>query len=212
MTMTRAAALLVSIGASLTAVGCGDDKPSGFRTGVDGSKTIGTATPAEAEQICRSTETWARAQLADSKQRELACRIEALGAAASGLLAPGANPTVMPAQLQTTCRATLDQCLAAGAPSAMPSMAACPSFPPTCTATVAEYEACLNDVPPFVDKSAASLPTCETLNPVSLLALASLVSTAPASCQTFQMKCGVAGIPGIPGIPGAPRGTLTPRP
>ena len=201
MTHARASWSLALVLAPFVALGCGDDKPSGFHTGVDGSKPLGTATPQEAEQICKSTDTWARAQLAESKRRELTCRIGAIAAASSGLLG-GAGAMVPPMQLQTMCRSTLDQCLAAGsAPPSTPSTATCPSFPASCTATVAEYEACLNDVPPFVDKTASMLPTCETLNPLSLLALASLVSTLPQSCQTFQMKCNVGGIPGIPGVP-----------
>jgi hypothetical protein len=200
MTKARVTWLLALMMAPLLAVACGDDKPSGFHTGVPGDKPLGMATPQEAQQICQTTETWARAQLAETKQRELACRIGAIGAAAGGLLGAG-GATVMPMEAQTTCRTVLDQCLAAGPPSAMPGMTMCQAFPPSCTATVAEYEACLNDVPPFVDKTADNLPSCEGLNPLSLLALASLISTVPASCQTFQMKCGVAGIPGIPGIP-----------
>jgi hypothetical protein len=201
MTNARASWTLPLVLAPLVALGCGDDKPSRFHTGVDGSKPLGTATPQEAEQICKSTETWARAQLAETRQRELTCRIGAIVAASSGLLGGGAA-MVPPMQLQTTCRSTLDQCLAAGsAAQGAPSMATCQSFPASCTATVAEYEACLNDVPAFVDKTSSMLPTCETLNPLSLLALASLVSTLPPSCQTFQMKCNVGGIPGIPGVP-----------
>jgi hypothetical protein len=205
MTTARATWLLALMVAPLLGVACDDDKPSGFHTGVPGDRPLGTATPQEAEQICQATETWARAQLAETKQRELACRIGAIGAAAGGLLGTG-GAAVMPIEAQTTCRTVLDQCLAAAAPSSMPGMAMCQAFPASCTATVAEYEACLNDVPPFVDKTAGNLPTCESLSPLSLLALASLISTVPASCQTFQMKCGVAGIPGIPGIP---PGTLT---
>lgn len=203
MTNARAFWKFALVLAPLAAFGCGDDEPSGFHTGVDGSKPLGTATPQEAEQICKSTDTWARAQLAESKRRELFCRIGAIAAASSGLLGGEGGATVPPLQLQTTCRSNLDQCLAmsAGALPATPSTATCQSFPASCTATVAEYEACLNDVPSFVDKTAGMLPTCETLNPLSILALASLVSTLPPSCQTFQMKCNVGGIPGIPGIP-----------
>ena len=41
-----------------------------------------------------------------------------------------------------------------------------------------------------------TLPRCETLTQLSLLSLVGLTSTLPATCQTFQRKCGA--IPGIP--------------
>lgn len=224
MSKPRTAVLLVLIVVPLAALaaGCGDDdKPKGFSTGVDGNTPLGAASATEAGQICRATDNWARQQLADAKRREVACRLGAVTAAAAGALLPGAaggTPNINPVQLQSTCRLALDQCLAVPPPSTTPSMATCQQLPANCMATVAQYEACVNDLPPFLDKTAATLPTCETLSPLALLSLASLLTTVPASCQTFQMKCGLSlpgGIPGIPGVPGlgpTPTGGTTTQP
>ena len=69
---------------------------------------------------------------------------------------------------------------------------------------MAEYEACLNDVPPFLDMTLASLPTCEMLNALSALAVLNLPNTLPPSCKTFQMKCGGVAIGGLPRPPTGP--------
>jgi hypothetical protein len=198
--------LLVGLYGLLLAIGgCGDDGNGGkLSTGVDKSKPLGMVTPTEAEQICKSTELWARKAFAESKQRELTCKITALALVGAGVFSPDAAGT-SDAQLQMTCVTTRDQCLAAATPGDPGGSAAmCEAFPAGCTATVAEYEACLNDVPPFVDSTAAKLPSCETVNRLSLLALVALANDLPMSCRTFQTKCGGAGIPGIPGVPTAP--------
>ena len=61
------------------AAACGDDGPGKVSTGVEPSKPIGTVTPAEAQQICKSTETWAKQAIAEAKQKELGCRILGAG-------------------------------------------------------------------------------------------------------------------------------------
>jgi hypothetical protein len=211
MHMARRTALSVVLGSVvpvLMAGGCGDDSNGKLSTGVDKDKPLGGVSPAEAEQICRSTEIWAKRAIAESKQKELTCRISGLVVAGTAGLSPGGmGTTVSDAQLQMSCKATEDQCLATATPAPTGNAGMCPAFPAGCTATVAEYEACLNDVPPFVDQTASTLPRCETLNRLSLLSLLGLANSLPPSCRTFQMKCGGAGIPGIPGVPTPTGGT-----
>lgn len=185
------------LGAGLVLAACGDDGPGRLSTGVDTNKPIGTVTPQEADQICKSTQTWAKQAIAEAKQRELTCRVTALALAAGGAFA-GGGMGANEAQLRMTCQTSFDQCMMAPVPTSSTVPAMCQSFPATCTATVAEYEACLNDMPPFVDKTLETLPKCETLTQLGLLSLLGLQSTLPATCQTFQTKCGGAGIPGIP--------------
>jgi hypothetical protein len=193
-------------GLLLAGVACGDDGNGKLSTGVDKNRPLGMTTPGEAEQICRSTETWATKAFAGSKQKEQVCKISGLFVVGVSALGPDAAATT-DAQLQAACKTTRDQCLAgasAADPGVNPAMCTGAGFPADCTATVAEYEACVNDMPPFIDSTAATLPACETVNRLSLLSLLALVNSVPASCRTFQMKCGGAGLPGIPGIPTAP--------
>jgi hypothetical protein len=205
MKLARASLLLALVTGSLPGLtGCGDDKPAGLSTGVDGSKPIGMVTPTEADRICKSTEAWAKRAIAEDKQKQLFCRITALAAAAGGGLGGGGTGAASDTQLRMTCQSSLDQCMMISTPAGGTASPMCQSFPASCTATVAEYEACLNDVPPFVDRTIAALPRCDSLTQLSLLSLLALTTTLPPTCQTFQMKCGGAGLPGIPGLPGAP--------
>ena len=194
MKSIHASVLLGLVAGLLGTIAC-DDDPSKLSTGVDGSKAVGTVTPSEAEQICKSTETWAKRAIAEAKQKELTCRIGALVVAAGGL---GGSTPSPEAQLRMACQTSFDQCMMAAFPDAGSVAPMCQSFPAGCTATVAEYEACLNDVPQFVDRTIMNLPRCETLTQLSLISLLGLASTLPPTCQTFQMKCGGMGIPGIP--------------
>jgi hypothetical protein len=206
----KAARTMALVGLLLTPVmwvgACGDDGPGRLSTGVEGSKPLGTVSPSEADQICKSTQTWIAKAVAEDKQRQLACRLGALAAAAGGAGLGGGGAGSSDAQLQATCKTAHDQCLMM-APAAPTSPASCQAFPAGCAATVAEYEACLNDIPPTVDMTLAALPTCDRLTQLGLLSLLSLVNNLPATCRTFQMKCAAVGIPGIPGIPGVPGGS-----
>ena len=203
MRMSRMFVLLGTV-IAVGAAGCGDDKPSRLSTGVDGSKTLGTATPAEADAICKSTQIWAKQAIAEAKQRELTCRVTGIGLFAVGGLG-GTGAAATDDQLRMACKSAYESCMMAPT-NATSTPVMCQQFPAGCMATVAEYEACLNDVPAFVDQTAATLPTCDTVNQLSVLALLGVVNGLPATCKTFQMKCPVAGIPGIPGIPSAGAG------
>ena len=195
-------------GLALLGVACGDDdKPGTFTTGVDNAKPLGTLTPDEADKVCKSSQSYAMTAITEAKQRELTCRFTAIAFAATGGLTSGAMPpasgTPSDTELQASCQSAFDQCMMAapGAPTAN-----CQSFPATCMATVGEYEACLRDMPGFIDQTNATLPTCATVTRLSLITVLGVINTAPASCKTFQMKCGGAGIPGV-GTP--PTGTTT---
>jgi hypothetical protein len=202
MTAARTTALVGLLLIPVLGLGaCGDDGPGRLSTGVDGSKPLGTVTPAEADQICKSSQTWITKAVAEDKQRQLACRLGGLFAAAAGVGLGGGTGGMSDAQLQATCKTASDQCLMA-APTAPTTPASCQSFPAGCMATVAEYEACLNDIPPAVDMTLTALPTCDKVTTLGLLSLAGLANSLPATCRTFQTKCSAVDIPGIPGIPG----------
>jgi hypothetical protein len=189
----------------LAAGGCQEDEPNVFSTGVDRNKPLGMVTGPEAQAVCNATQAWTRESIAQEKQRQLTCRLTATVAAAvgAGLGSGGGGGgagglgAVNEAQLRMTCQTAYDGCTMAPAPTEMgPPM--CQAFPAGCTATIAEYEACLTDVPAFVDRTLATLPTCETLNVIAILSLANITNTLPDTCKTFQMKCRGASIGGLP--------------
>jgi hypothetical protein len=178
------------------AMACDNDEPSSFVTGVDRDKPLGTVTGPEAQAVCEATQSWSREAIPQEKQRDLTCKITATLAASVGTGGGGAGAGGE-AQLRVACQMAYDQCTMAPLPAdTAPAM--CQGFPTNCTATVAEYEACLNDLPPFVDQTLPMLPSCETLNAISILAVANLINTLPATCRTFQMKCRGATIGGLP--------------
>jgi hypothetical protein len=126
------------------------------------------------------------------------------GGLPGGLGGLGGDPT----PLRMACQMAYDRCAMMPAPDPGPSAtpAMCNGFPAGCTATVAEYETCLNEIPAFVDKTISMIPACDTLTALSLLSVINLPSMLPESCKTFQMKCRGAPIGGLPtpGIPTAP--------
>jgi hypothetical protein len=187
----------------LGAGACEEDEPKVFSTGVDRDKPLGTVSGPEAQAVCDATQAWSRESIAQDKQKLLTCRLTATFAAAlgAGLGGMGGGTgglgAVNETQLRMTCQTAYDTCTAAPTPAETgPPM--CQAFPAGCTATVGEYEACLNDVPAFVDKTLETLPTCETLNLIAILSLANITNTLPDTCKTFQMKCRGASIGGLP--------------
>ena len=195
MHAARSLALLLAVALA----GCGDDKSSALSTGVDRNKPLGTVTPSEAQAICNATQTWTNQTITRDKQQQVTCRVTSNAIAAlSARPAVMGGPAVTDAQLQMTCQAAYAACTMRPAPEPGNTPPTCQAFPASCTATVGEYETCLNDVPPFLDMTLATLPTCEMLTRISILSVLNLPNTLPASCKTFQSKC--AGVP-IGGIP-----------
>ena len=189
---------------------CQEDEPPTFSTGVDRDKPLGTVNGPEAQAVCTATQTWTREAIAQEKQQQLTCRVTAtlaaaLGAGLGGGGTPGTGGVPSDAQLRMTCQVAYDRCLLAPAATEM-GPPTCQAFPAGCTATVGEYEACLTDIPPFVDSTLTTLPSCESLSLVAILSLANLTSTLPETCKTFQSKCRGAAIGGLPpvGAPAAP--------
>jgi hypothetical protein len=231
----RHVTVLVGLGLALglSAGACDEDEPDVFSTGVPGDKPLGSVTPDEAQAVCQATQDWTRRMIAQEKQRQLTCRISAVVAAglsgglggggmpgAGGMPGSGGTPGggglphglgglgADPTQLRMACQTTYDRCLMTPAPDPAAAPAMCNGFPAGCTATVAEYEACLKEIPAFVDRTIAMIPACDTLTALSLLSVINLPSTLPDTCKTFQMKCRGAAIGGLPttppGVPTAP--------
>jgi hypothetical protein len=163
--LVLAAALLVS---------CSD---SGFSTGLPANKGLGTLSPDEANQLCAATASYVA-----SKAKMTTCQLEADAAAFT--------QAKTDADARMICKQQLDSCLAAPAAGGGGTDTGCKPPPASCTATVGDYESCLNDLSSAYDKALAGLPNCDTLT----LALSGLPSSRPslqslASCNTLSSKC-----------------------
>jgi len=152
------------------ATGCGGDSKGGgagarpIETSVDGSKTFDSLTPDEVTQVCKDLAPG----LFDAS-----CRFTAEITAG---LAAASDATLTDAQLATACGDELNRCQTQFAPDDCANVSA----PPNCTATVAEYVACLVDY-------FAVVPACVGLTRDAINAAAA--APYPASCDTVRGKC-----------------------
>jgi hypothetical protein len=194
------------------AVGCGGGS-SGFNPGVPGSKPVGQLSGDEAKTLCDNTVAHYRMTLTSSTGRESTCR--AAGAVVASLQS---TATATDLQIQFTCIAgyTLcEQAIADGGLDALSGVgggdggadpcAGAANPDPTCTATVAQYTACINESEAALMKA---YPSCAELTKAKLTELTSApggilgAGTNGPACTAFSAAC-----PGFnirPGLPVAP--------
>jgi hypothetical protein len=123
----------------------------GSVTSISGSKPLGTLTTAESTQLCDD----AKAYFMSSISKANSCKFSALSNAAS-------TSAPSDAVLRTNCTSMETSCNASAAMG--PGVAtSCFAPPPTCTATVAEYSACIKDGAALLTQSASTLPSCSAV-------------------------------------------------
>ena len=161
-----------------------------YSSGVPGDKQLGSLSEQEFQGLCKKLDDYFSTGPVAAGIEEFNCRMSGLfGAALSGAQTDAA--------LQTACKPVYDACIAA------PTMATstCTKPDATCTATVAEYDACLNDSLDALSTLQNALPSCDKLTVASLGSLGSLGGATSAqesaSCQTVKAKC-----PSAPPAPG----------
>jgi hypothetical protein len=120
-------------------------------TSISGSKTLGTLTAAESDQLCDDTKAYYMSSISKANS----CKFSALSNAAS-------TSAPSDAVLRTNCTSMETSCNASDTmgPGAATS---CFDPPATCTATVAEYSACISDGAALLNQSANTLPGCSTV-------------------------------------------------
>ena len=128
--------------------GTGGSAGGGSVTSISGSKTLGSLTAAESDQLCNDTKAYFMTAISKANS----CKFSALSNAAS-TSAP--YDTV----LRTNCTSMETSC---NASATMGPGASTSCFPPaaTCTATVAQYSACISDQAALLNQSASTLPSC----------------------------------------------------
>jgi hypothetical protein len=113
---------------------------------------------------------------------------DALSCGISGLLAALLSSEQTDAGLQAACQTAFDECsTSAGMATVM-----CDSKPSSaCTATVGEYEKCLNDDVAQIQTLSAQIPMCKDLTAAKLDASTAAIEEQmePASCTVVDMKC-----------------------
>jgi hypothetical protein len=90
------------------------------------------------------------------------------------------------------CKSVYDSCIAA--PTTVTE--SCTKPDASCTATVSEYEACVNDTIKALGEAEKAVPACDQLT-LALLAMSgdSMLTESPASCTALDAKCPSAPMP-----------------
>lgn len=171
--------MLSFLGLALAASACGDGGGGGFSSGVDSSKPLNKLSASESEKICKAGQEWVKTSL-EPKLKEFGCKLDSAFASA---LSPD------DASARAACKMAFDMCLKAP-PSMDMQMSACSAAPSTCTATVGEVEACINEYPAAFDELNKAFPSCDMLTKASTTSAPKLTSLdqSPA-CKALQMKC-----------------------
>jgi hypothetical protein len=191
--------------------GCGGGGAGGtlkFMTTLPATTPLGQITFAQLPTICGDIDGY-RGQLAsDATFRPVLCKYAGIQAAASTV-----GPNATDAQVQQACITAASTC--ESAPPRPFALLGCSVTPPaTCTATVAQYAACLEDSVAAAEASVATIPTCTSLTVATLRASGGTTGTPPppVSCVTFESACpGSGGIGDLP-PPFISPGTLAPTP
>jgi hypothetical protein len=159
-----------------------------YTSSLPGSKSIGDLTDSDRASLCQSTRTYYGSS---SGANELGCKVAGLFAAVPILF----RPTKTDADLQKACGDAYANCEAMPSSSDAGTAATCAKPTGTCTATVAEYEACVTDQSAQLASSSANIPACGTLTVAGIQgSLEAGVGTTtpaatPSSCQTLYTKC-----------------------
>jgi len=159
--------------------GTGGSAGGGAVTSISGSKTLGSLTAAESDQLCDDTKTYFMTSISKANS----CKFSALSMAAS---------TSVPsdAVLRTNCTSMETSCNAS-ATMGPGSSTSCFPPPATCTATVAQYSACISDQAALLNQSANTLPNCSAVRLADISPIFGAVEafyTVPG-CMALMNEC-----------------------
>jgi hypothetical protein len=174
------------------AVGTGGSTSSGGAVGAGGSSSSGTSvttfgdsnalnalSPADATQLCKDV----YAYFGKNIPMATACKFKGLSSATSSS-APSDS------QFQQVCKDHEATCTQAGSGVGSADDPGCSPIPSTCTATVAQYSACISDEVVAFNQGMSGLPSCATAGSASISAVWKvMIPTAPASCDSLTNTC-----------------------
>jgi hypothetical protein len=134
---------------------------------------------ADATQLCKDT----YAYFGRAIPMATACKYKGLSIATS-------SSATSDSQFQQVCTDHETACLQVGSGVGSANDPGCSDLPSTCTATVAEYSACVSDEVVAFNQGVSDLPSCATAGSASISAVwLVMVPTPPASCDSLSNKC-----------------------
>ncbi|MBN1608189.1 MAG: hypothetical protein JW940_16265 [Polyangiaceae bacterium] len=161
-----------STGGSSSSTGGGTS--GGSVTSLSGTVALSALTAAEAAQLCSDAVAYYRSAI----DRASLCKWQGLAFGVSS-----SAPT--DAKLQENCAGQETTCLQAD-----PQSASCSEIPSPCTATVAEYSACITDQAAAFTQGVSTLPGCATVTTADKPALWEFMTAElPASCTLLDATC-----------------------
>ena len=166
--------------------GCGGDGGEKFMTSIPGDTPLGSLTPAQNGQLCHDQQAFfSRASIEMDS-----CRIAAFFSAA---FVAGLSSTSTDAELRQICATAYDGCLHPDAGASSGGGGECTPPPATCTATVSELAACLDDEVSATHETASAVPACSAFSRAGLTAadggMPATGGGQPESCRTLTAKC-----------------------
>ena len=149
-------------------------------TTLDGTKSLGSLTAAEATQLCND----AYAYFGQAISRATLCKATGLSSAVSS-----SAPT--DAVMQQYCTQYENTCLQAG-----PSSPSCGAIPTPCSGTVAQYSTCIVDKASAYNQGVNGLASCTVVTRNDLPAIWDFVTAnPPASCTELDATCAGLDVP-----------------
>jgi len=149
---------------------------SGAVTTINGTTAVNALTPAQATQLCDDT----YAYFGSAIPKATTCKWKGLSYAAS-------SSAPSDAQVQSNCTTKETSCQGT---DPWADNLGCNDIPSTCTATVAEYSACISDEVASFIQTVNGLKTCAMLTRADTPALFEIMAAPlPASCMSLMNKC-----------------------
>jgi len=145
-------------------------------TTIGGTTAVNALTPTQVMQLCNDT----YAYFGSAIPKATTCKWKGLSYAAS-------SSAPSDAQVQTNCTSKETSCQGT---DPWADNLGCNEIPSTCTATVAEYSACISDEVAAFIQTVGGLKTCAMLTRADTPALFEIMAAPlPASCMSLMNKC-----------------------
>lgn len=161
---------------------CGKD--GGIDSGLPPGQPGNALTPGDQTTLCEAAQDYFDARVTQSDWAGFQCTQEAIGEASEQ-----ASDT---AGRISACKQLRDECLAVGDVESFDGTCDGAEDWTTCSASVGEIEACLEDTVDLLDGFLADF-TCDILDPARAAALqekyGDVDDLTPASCDVVEMKC-----------------------
>lgn len=170
--------------------GGGASGSSVFSSSIPGSESLGSLSDGDKQKLCTELASFKGSESFQSAEINVSC-------GAAGIFSAAMATDQTDAGLQVACKSAHDQC-ATMISSAAADASKCMPPDATCSATVSELSACLNEMVAAFD--ALQVPGCDTLTAASLkdsstAAQGASQAKGPGSCTTFQAKCPGSSMP-----------------